>query len=142
MKDRPLGMNAVVTKSSSQRPVERSLKLPFRESQDYRAIPVDSFVVLTKADEVTATIQLTFTRTEAGITAERQKLLVENGMQRPIAPPEYDQSPLKIVECSVHMRPDHIFQMATTLLATLAQLPEHIRLQYRIPQIETASVSA
>ena len=124
-----------MSKAPNARPVERMMKIPYRESRTYQTVTADSTVVLAKTDEVSAAIQLNFVRVDHAISNERIKVAVEGNMQRQIAPSEFDQTPVKILECSVLMRPDQALQMVGAVLNQLTQMPEHVKLQFGLHNI-------
>jgi hypothetical protein len=118
-----------------RQPRERNIKLSFQESRHYVSVAADSALVSSKVDDNGALLQITFTRVESAPVSETIRVAEEASGFRVLSsqPPELVNR--KIIECTVILRPDHALQVATALMQSVSNLPEHAKRIYNLAEI-------
>ncbi|MGU3543668.1 hypothetical protein [Methylobacterium sp. A52T] len=125
-------------KSQPMQPRQRTIKTQYKEAGDFRSNHADGVVVVTKADDIGALVQVTFTSNFSSVVSDKTRVEeIGNGI-RPISPPEFELDTYRMAECAVSMRPDHAMGLASAIMQQLSQMPEHLRRLYRIPDIAAA----
>lgn len=114
-------------------------KIPHRESRTYVATFIDSSYVGSRSDEVGATISVNLTRTEHIAKSEIFKIENDENSYRQVGPNQFDITEARVLEFTALMRPDVALSVASAIFTQLSQLPDRLKLHYRIPQIEVTS---
>ena len=121
--------------NKSPKPREREIHIPLVRSPTCVTSFADGATLITKADELGATIQINFTRLDLSPTSEKFTAIEDTGMMTQTSPSVVNESKTKYVECCVILRPDQALAIAAHIVQTIQSLPPQIRALYRIPDV-------
>ena len=116
------------------------LTLPYVPAPGYRVAVSDGANINTLKDGLGVTLQITFLRKDATPESESFEADISGGVIRQRGPSKFEYTPKKIKEFGVLLRPDHAFEIATTLFRVLGTMSDDERARYAIPQFTIETV--
>jgi hypothetical protein len=109
------------------------ITIPYVKSEGYRAVLVDGVAIAGVATGTLDRVVLHFSRIDDVPTGEKA-ILRDDGVVDLLSNVSIEASRQKTVEFSAEMRPDTALRLASTLLRTLARLPDARKALYGIPK--------
>lgn len=120
----------------SRPPQKRTVKTPYRQSNNFMSITADGSVVSGRHDDFGSVIQITLTKTEPLFKSDTMTVeLINNGVKQ-TGPQTFEMEEFRSVLCIISLRPDHALGLISAIVAQLTQMPQHLRDKYNIPPFE------
>lgn len=120
---------------------QEKVRIEYKISREFRVVFADAAILSQFGDGLATSIKITFTRTEPVVVAETFSGREEGGTFTQDGPPEFETAFQKTKEIAVLLRPDHAFSLAQALISNLSNLDDLQRERYRLPKIDTTSVT-
>ena len=120
---------------------QEKVRIEYKISKDFRVVFADAAILNQFGDGLASSIKITFTRTEPVVVAETFPGHAEGGTYAQEGPPDFQTEFQKTKEIAVLLRPDHAFNLARAIILNLSKLDDLQRERYRLPKIDTISVT-